>query len=277
MIVMDTGKTLYISDLDGTLLNKNSVLSEYTKNTLNKIISWEINFTVVTGRTTDAVQQIMSDVDLNIPIASFNGVVIYDTKQKRYEKVYRLAAEDIRKIIDVLKSHGASALVYELKGDALISYYESHNDTLIRDFIDDRKARYNSAFCQIDDMGDLLPEYVMYFTLMGTYDRIKLIYNTLQSLPGINMTMVKDTGFWWLEIFSAKASKGNAVMFLREMYGYKKIVGFGDNYNDLPMFKVCDVCVAVKNALDEIKADADYICESHDEDGVVKWIENHIK
>ncbi|MCL2814837.1 MAG: HAD family hydrolase [Oscillospiraceae bacterium] len=35
--------------------------------------------------------------------------------------------------------------------------------------------------------------------------------------------------------------------------------------------------VAVENALDEIKTAADYICESHNEDGVVKWIENHIK
>ena len=91
--------------------------------------------------------------------------------------------------------------------------------------------------------------------------------------------MVDDSGIdglWWLEISSAEASKENAVAFLRKAYGYTKVVGFGDNYNDLPMFNACDVRVAVKNALDEIQAAADHICEANDEDGVVKWIANQI-
>ena len=63
-------------------------------------------------------------------------------------------------------------------------------------------------------------------------------------------------------------------MFLRETYGYTKIIGFGDNLNDLPMFEACDLRVSVSNAKDEVKASADCICDSNEEDGVVKWIEN---
>ena len=92
------------------------------------------------------------------------------------------------------------------------------------------------------------------------------------------MALVDDTnvnGLWWLEISSAEASKETAVVFLRETYGYTTIIGFGDNLNDLPMFKACDVCVAVENALDEVKSVSDSICGSNDDDGVVKWIANH--
>lgn len=67
----------------------------------------------------------MADIELNIPIISFNGAIIYDLKQKSYVKVYWLTAEAVKNIVAVLKSHNVSALMYEFKDDALISYYES--------------------------------------------------------------------------------------------------------------------------------------------------------
>lgn len=275
---MAEAKTLYVSDLDGTLLNHNAVLSEYTKNRLNKLISSGINFTVVSGRTIDAAKQIMADIQLNIPIISFNGVIIYDVKQKSPIKVYWLTAETVKNIVAVLRSHGVSALMYEFKDDALRSYYESLEQKPLYDYVADRKGRYNSIFLQVNDFNEVSPEQIMYFTLLDTYERIKPVYDGLKEIPDINMSLVNNTysdDLWFLEIFNARASKENAVRFLRETYGYQKIIGFGDNYNDLPMFKVCDLCVAVKNANDEIKAAADYLCESCDEDGVVKWIEDH--
>jgi hydroxymethylpyrimidine pyrophosphatase-like HAD family hydrolase len=78
-----------------------------------------------------------------------------------------------------------------------------------------------------------------------------------------------------LEAFSAAASKRNAVAYLREAYGYERVVGFGDNLNDLPMFEVCDVRVAVENARPEVKAAANHICGANDNDGVVRWIEEN--
>ena len=272
---MNKPKTLYISDLDNTLLNSDSVLSDYTKNTLNELISKGIDFTVATGRTTDAAQQIMSDVELNIPIVSFNGVVIYSTKEKRCEKVFWLSTKTVIKIVNVLKSHGVLFLMYEYKDNELIAYYESLEHEPISDFIRDRKARYNSAFSQVGSFGDVSAEHIMYFTLKDTYDRIKPVYDVMKKVANINIALVDDTsidGLWWLEIFSADASKENAVKFLRAEYGYNKVVGFGDNYNDLPMFKACDICVAVKNALSEVIAAADYICDTNDNDGVAKWL-----
>lgn len=276
---MPEGKTLYVSDLDGTLLNQNATLSEYTKNTLNKLISCGINFTVATGRTIDATKKIMRDIDLNIPIISFNGVIIYNVKQKSHIKVYWLAAEAVKNIITVLKSHSFSALMYELKDDVLLSYYESLEQKHLYDFVEDRKARYNTNFCQVNNFNDVSSEHIMYFSLGDTYNRIKPIYDALKKIPGINMSLVNNTyseDLWFLEVFSSESSKQNAISFLRKTYGFERIIGFGDNHNDLSMFAACDVRVAVKNARDEVKAAADCICKSHDEDGVVKWIEDYL-
>lgn len=220
----------------------------------------------------------MAEIQLNIPLISFNGAIIYDVRQRRHSKVCWLTAETVKNIIAELKSHSVSALMYEFKDDALVSYYESLEQKPLADFVADRKARYNSIFRQVNDFNTVASEQIMYFTLLDTYDRIKPVYDVLKKIPDINMSLVNNTyrdDLWFLEVFNAGASKQNAVKFLRETYGYQKIIGFGDNHNDLPIFKVCDLCVAVKNAKEEVKAAADYICESCDEDGVVKWIEDH--
>ena len=83
-------------------------------------------------------------------------------------------------------------------------------------------------------------------------------------------------GFWFLEIFSDKASKQNAVKHLREAYSFERIIGFGDNLNDLPMFAACDVRVAVENAKPEVKTAANTICDTNNNDGVAKWLEETV-
>jgi len=277
---MSEGKTLYISDLDGTLLNRSAALSEYTKNTLNIMISNGLNFSIATARTSASVSIIMEGVKLTFPIILMNGVLIYSTDQKRYVKINSLADESVSAIIAVLKTMNITGLMYELKDNELMTYYESLENKPIRDFVDERKTRYYKTFRHVDDFADISPENIIYFTIVDTLARIKPVHDELIKLPGINLTMYKDNytdHLWYLEIFSAEASKETAVKFLRDMYGFERIVGFGDNRNDLPLFKACNTRIAVKNAIKEVKADADYICSANDSDGVVKWLEENVQ
>ena len=277
---MSEGKTLYISDLDGTLLNRSAALSEYTKNTLNIMISNGLNFSIATARTSASVSIIMKDIKLSYPIILMNGVLIYSTGQKRYVKINSLADESVSSIIAVLKAMNITGLMYELKENELMTYYESLENKPVSDFIDERKTRYYKTFQHVDDFADISPENIIYFTVVDTYARIKPVHDELIKLHGINLTMYKDNytdHLWYLEIFSAEASKETAVKFLRDMYDFERIVGFGDNRNDLPLFKACDTRIAVKNAIKEVKAAADYICSANDNDGVVKWLEEHLQ
>ncbi|MDR2687937.1 MAG: HAD family hydrolase, partial [Oscillospiraceae bacterium] len=63
-----------------------------------------------------------------------------------------------------------------------------------------------------------------------------------------------------------------AVRWLRERYGYEKIVGFGDNLNDIPLFRACDETYAVANAKEELKAMATGVIGSNAQDGVVRFL-----
>jgi hydroxymethylpyrimidine pyrophosphatase-like HAD family hydrolase len=92
--------------------------------------------------------------------------------------------------------------------------------------------------------------------------------------------MYKDiysSDLWYLEIHNDRATKQNGTIYLREVCGFDRVVGFGDNLNDLPLYAACDVRVAVENAKDEVKNAADFICDTNENDGVVKWIEGRIK
>ena len=80
-----------------------------------------------------------------------------------------------------------------------------------------------------------------------------------------------------MEVCSRNASKSHAVEYLRKAYGFQLVFGFGDNLNDLPLFKACDQSFAVMNAAPEVKAKASLVIESNQEDGVAKWLEQKIR
>ena len=84
---------------------------------------------------------------------------------------------------------------------------------------------------------------------------------------------VYEEDLWYMEVFDATASKYHAVQYLRERYDFDKVVAFGDNLNDIPLFRASDVRYAVENAKDELKAMADAVIESNEQNGVVRQIQ----
>ena len=271
-------KTLYISDLDGTLLNQSAELSIYTTNTLNKMIADGLHFSVATARTAVSASIILAGVQWSTPLILMNGVLIYDHIQKKYVQTLPLTAETALAVITALKELNVTGLMYQFEDETQQTYYESLDHKPIRDFVEERIIRYNKKFRQTASFMDVPPENTIYFTLLDTHDNIRRVHEALSALPNISYFMYKDNyspDLWYLEIHSDKASKRNGVSFLRKEHGFDRVVGFGDNINDLPMFAACDVRVAVENAKPEVKASADYICGSNDDNGVVKWLEEN--
>ena len=96
----------------------------------------------------------------------------------------------------------------------------------------------------------------------------------IEGISGVSCAFYLDVynGAWYLEIFSDRASKANGIRFLREKYGFERVVAFGDNLNDLSMFEAADVRIAVGNAREELKSAADLVIGDNRNDGVVRWL-----
>ena len=135
---------------------------------------------------------------------------------------------------------------------------------------------------QIDDLctADLL-ESVFYFCYMDTHENIGRLHGEVAKISGLRIEMYHDIysngDLWYLEIFSGTASKFNAVLELKKMFGFDRIVSFGDNLNDLPLFRASDECYAVANAKDEVKAAATAVIGSNEDDGVARWLDKIIE
>jgi Cof subfamily protein (haloacid dehalogenase superfamily) len=272
-------KTLYISDLDGTLLNKNVELSDFTVSTLNQLIHQGVNFTVATARTIASVSSIMAPVALNLPVILMNGVLVYDMPSRKYINTKYLPTNNMADILHILKDHNLTGFMYEVKDQKLATYYERLETRALRDFHDERVNRYQKPFTKVASFADANPEHIIYFSLMDTKERLESAYQAMQGNSAIATAFYKDIysteDIWFLEVFSAAATKYNAAMYLRDTLGYDNVIGFGDNVNDLPLFKACDITCAVANAREEVKEAATHVIESNLSDGVPRWLMEH--
>ncbi|MCL2236414.1 MAG: Cof-type HAD-IIB family hydrolase [Defluviitaleaceae bacterium] len=98
----------------------------------------------------------------------------------------------------------------------------------------------------------------------------------LESLPNVAATAF--TGEKWVAFHCKNAAKWQGVAAVAKHLGIEtgEIVAFGDDFNDLEMVEKCGIGVAMENGISEIKGAADYVCDTNDNDGVAKWLEEYL-
>lgn len=271
-------KTLYISDLDGTLLSPEPAITERTAELINEFTAGGNCFTFATARSVYSAVPITSALDINVPCILMNGVSIYDIKNSTYVKNEFIEPSVSAEVLRSFERHGVHCFMYRIEEGVLICYYSELTTKVMRSFAEVRKNEYKKPFvqCRLADRAD---GCTVYFTTTGTYEELYPIKLEAEKLEGVDHAFYLDVynGAWYLEIFSHKASKANGIRFLRENYGFDRVVAFGDNLNDLPMFAQADMKIAVGNARDEVREVADLIIRPNTEDGVARWLmENNI-
>lgn len=203
-----------------------------------------------------------------------NGVLIYDPISKSYPVINRIDGESRAFIISQLRKFGLSCFMYTISGGQMGTVFESLTNPAMQSFYDERRQKYYKSFTQVKRLEDVTQD-VIYFCLIDSKDRLLPLYEALGTNGSLKLTFYKDIyseDMWYLEAFSAAASKENGVKYLREKLRPNKIVAFGDNTNDLPMFAAADHRIAVKNAAAELLHDCDEVIAPNTEDGVAKYL-----
>ena len=271
--------TLYLSDLDGTLLAPDATLSPDDARRINRLTAAGVRISFATARTVRSVASILSDIDFSspgcAPVALMNGTMIRDMARGVYVAVERFSDDDARAVLDCLTRFG-EPFVYvcspdaPVLGDPLTTWYRDAANEAMRRFRDERIRRYGKPFFRFRT-ADELPGDTVYFCQLDAEEPIRQADAALDGIPGIRRTSYPDAyepGLWYLEVFPETASKRHAVEFLRRYTGCARVVAFGDNRNDLPMFEAADLAVAVTNAPEDVRRMADDVTDS-----VVGWIE----
>jgi len=262
--IVSPEKTLFITDLDGTLLGPDGALPPGCAERLNALIAHGANITVATARAIVSATKVLRDVAFALPLVLMNGVLIWDCKQKRFEQIEALPRDAAVSMLESMDELGLSGFLYEAGEDRIRRIYHTElNSASMRWFKEDRSNLY--TFTQVDDLREILSKNSIYMTLSDDYIKLKSLYDRLLAIPQLRPTFYSDiyaSGLWWLEIFSSRASKGEGVRYLREKFGFGRVVCFGDNLNDLPLFEAGDVKYAVADAEPRLRLMADGIVES---------------
>ena len=272
------GKTLFVSDLDGTLLSSDRRVSAASVDMLNAAISKGALFSIATARTPSTVSSLMKDVNATLPFIVMTGAAFWDKQTRKFSEPVTMNPSEASRILDIIRSHSLPAFVYCLRNEKIHIYHTGPLSDIERKFIDERKDSEYKEFHIPEDGCSLMPEPLTDVTLFYAMQPSTLVESTyldIKEHAECNPIFYHDmygmeTGI--MEVFSPLASKANAVKRLRHMTGADRVVAFGDNLNDLPMLRVADVAVAVDNAVDEVKAAADIIIPANTTDSVAKFI-----
>lgn len=269
-------KTLYITDLDGTLLTPNAVLSDETITILNKLMEQGLEFTCATARTPATVRHILKPLNITVPAIMMNGVLIYDLANEKYEKVEYLEENQYLPIFDYMKELNLKGFVYGVRNDTLATYYETISNDAMNTFMMERVTKYQKVFTKVDSFYDINRSDIIYILLLDKKEILDPVYDFVKKREDISCSYYKDVYFddiYCLEVYSKKATKYNGVKYIKERYGYDQIISFGDNLNDIPMFEASDKSYAVANARPELKQLAHKVIGSNVENGVAKYLE----
>ncbi|MGL4336406.1 MAG: HAD family hydrolase [Turicibacter sp.] len=267
---------LFVSDLDGTLLNKKSEISSVTREVLNGLIQKGVKFTVATARTHATVIDLLEGVEIEMPIAIMNGVGIYDLKHRKYLEIVDIEKKVTEQVLNVFSNFELDPLIYGIKDDELYVYYTQIANVATEEFYKVRSDKPLKTFKKVSSFEDAISgSEIVNMLVFDKFDKIKAAAEIIQDIEGITVTYysTRQEGFGYMELYSANASKANGIKALSKYANYDKIVVFGDNLNDLPMFELADECYATANAVESIKKIATGVIAHHNEDAVAKYIQ----
>jgi len=266
-------KTLYITDLDGTLLNNNAVLSPESINTLNVLIGRGLNFTYATARSRASALKVMRGVNLTLPVVTSNGAFIVNHNSGKIIHGFTMDAEKSAFLPDTMERLGLYALVNSIvDGVPRVLWVKGAENRGIRDYFADREP--DKRFLPVSSRKELNKGNIYGINFTGSQRELMPMYDVLRETKGFSMYFYEDVynEHYWLEIYEEQVSKGAGLQWFREYYSFDKIICFGDNLNDVSMFNVADKAFAVRNAHDQLKLLADGIIGSNEENGVTEFI-----
>ena len=270
-------KTLYVSDLDSTLLKSDATLSDYTIKTINSLSKKGLVFSFATARSAKTATAVTKGLKGDTPIIVYTGTFIADRNTTEIIMSNTMADSEVQAVCEVVKRFNLIPIVYSLVDGVERFMYDP--ETVSKNVADFLKTREGDSRSMVVTGGfeSALKGDIFYFTFMEPRETLQPVYEFLKDKCNCLFQPDNYTENWFLEIMPKEATKSSGALKLKEMLGADKLVAFGDGYNDIELFKAADECYAVENAVKELKMLATAVIGSCDNDGVARWLEENFK
>lgn len=265
-------RTLYVSDLDGTLLRRDQRISGYTARTINRLVGEGMLFSYATARSLITARKATAGLEARIPLILYNGAFIMDNATDQILLDNFFEKDAFSGILGELLDGGVCPIVYGLhERYEQFRYLKEEINREVSAFVESRQGDPRDT--PVWTAEELAGGNPFYITCIGSEEQLSPYHERYRER--YHCVYQKDiyTGDQWLEIMPA--SKAQAALQLKEHLNCGRMVAFGDGLNDKDLFEAADECYAVENAAEALKARATGVIGSNEEDSVAKWLEAH--
>lgn len=254
-------------DVDGTLLNQDRQISSPTRKAIRRVRELGIEVTLCTGRMFCTALPYAEELEVELPLVTYNGGLVMKPRTKEIIYQRSLPREYAIQIIKGARQQGFT-----------INYY--YEDRLLVEKITEQNQLYSNwsgvPLEQVEDLAALTydPTKIL---LIGKQESLASFEKDCQGIFGAAVYITKS---WptFLEFLHPEATKGRGLKALTEYLGIQQshVIGIGDSYNDLEMFRHSGLAVAMGNADEVIRQAADYVTATNEEEGVAQALKKLI-
>jgi Cof subfamily protein (haloacid dehalogenase superfamily) len=257
---------LIASDVDKTLLDNDSMMPELNRNALIECKKRGIGVVLATGKTMDSILHLVKDLGLELPQITLNGSVTISPEMEVI-RASKIDSGTYREIVGFIKKNGYPPVIALDDGKLYIEKYHpdlKHLDDIGEEFIE-VKSIETDYFCKnaVDIYIPILESHPLDRALRDKYsDRLQFV----------------RSGDYFFDILNKDATKGNALLSIAENLKIKRdeVAVFGDSPNDLSMFEMAGLRIAVRNSYPEVLEKADIITDESFNSGLGKAVFKYI-
>lgn len=269
---------LIVCDLDGTFLRKDKSVTEENRAAVSRARERGIRFSICTGRIQTMTEYYLKDLELDTPVITANGALIWDPVSRETLWDLPMEEEEALAILRFAREQGLDycALTMEM------SYFCENNIRRQRFELYNQIARahgfppmglmeFDTGFACLK--GKRVYKILIYEVREG---QGQLAREFLDTLPKTGYTSSEDR---LLDIAHHAVNKGYGLRKLSELLEIplEKVCAMGDYENDIPMLKEAGYSVAMGNGCEEIKKAADFVTRSNEDSGVAWAMEHFLK
>lgn len=282
---------MIILDLDGTLLDDYKEISQENIDMINKAYNEKGVISVIaTGKPIYQAESIAKSVNKEFAkyIIASNGAIIKDTENDNYIEKQCLSKEEVLNLLDICEKYKVEYIINTTNLTLLENEFIATNGEKGANYTIKENMREHILNNNFD---------VLLFLILGTKDDIPNIESILKecrkeiedNIPNIEMSLVskyklkkkedeQEYVTYYIDVMKKGSTKKKAILKLADHLGIKQeeIIVMGDGGNDIPMFEVAGLKVAMGNAREELRQKADYITDDNNSSGVAKAIKKFI-
>ena len=277
---------LIASDMDGTLLNDDHMISDENLKAIRKAQEMGRHFTIVTGRDYGAVKSYLEECNLKCECILSNGAEYRDVNGNVIESVY-MNKNSVKIVFDILNEAGLCIQLMTNNGSyitnkesdkqAIIDRFKLFNPKMTEEEVIEFVKNFHKqrGMKNIDDVYEILESDVEILKIVTFDNDEKLIASLKEKLKENTSDLaVASTFSNDIDISDIEAQKGLILAKTIKKMGIDKseVIVLGDSFNDYSMFTEFENSYAMENAIPEIKEIAKYVTDSNNNDGVAKAI-----